>query len=327
MPAGAWESRVLAARVADYDSQWLDHLFLAGEAMWGRLRPPRRDESDGPSMAALTRTVPISLLLREDLAWLLPDDRTSGENFARGNAQQVLEALTARGALFFNEIKLLSGLLPAHLEESLRELAVLGLITSDAFAAVRSIVEESKKSTNSHRRRYGRSFSSVAPPSGRWSLFPGHAPLLKKDGPQEPSHSKKAGTTVNVARLERWCHLLLRRYGVIFRDVLARESAAPAWHELVPVLRRLEFAAKFAEGVLSPAFPASSSAPKRWSASCVKSATKPRAIRPTIGSSFPVPIRSTSAALLPWDPRAIHSQKRANSPRRHVCGREARSGN
>src|SRR5262249_1148472 len=67
-------------------------------------------------------------------------------------------------------------------------------------------------------------FSTVAPPSGRWSLFPGIAA-----SPPSPA-----------ARLERWCHLLLRRYGVVFRDVLTRESASPAWHELVPVLRRME---------------------------------------------------------------------------------------
>jgi ATP-dependent Lhr-like helicase len=33
---------------------------------------------------------------------------------------------------------------------------------------------------------------------------------------------------------------LLTRYGIVFRDVLARETAAPPWFELVRVLRRLE---------------------------------------------------------------------------------------
>ena len=74
---------VLAARVGDYEPEWLDHLFLSGELVWGRLRPPRRDEADGPSMAALTRTVPISLLLREDLPWLLLGVHTSRMDVAR----------------------------------------------------------------------------------------------------------------------------------------------------------------------------------------------------------------------------------------------------
>ena len=40
--------------------------------------------------------------------------------------------------------------------------------------------------------------------------------------------------------LERRCQLLLARYGILFRDMLARETAAPTWGELVRVLRRME---------------------------------------------------------------------------------------
>jgi ATP-dependent Lhr-like helicase len=42
------------------------------------------------------------------------------------------------------------------------------------------------------------------------------------------------------AHLQQWCHVLIRRYGVVFRDLLTRESVAPTWSELVPVFRRLE---------------------------------------------------------------------------------------
>ena len=89
--------RTIAKRVADYDPAWLDHLFLSGELVWGRLRPPKRDESDGQGMAALTRGMPISLTLREDLSWLLPDDRPDVAAFAGGSAQEVLNALRVRG--------------------------------------------------------------------------------------------------------------------------------------------------------------------------------------------------------------------------------------
>src|SRR5262249_42458325 len=37
-----------------------------------------------------------------------------------------------------------------------------------------------------------------------------------------------------------WAWQLLRRWGVVFRDLLERESAAPAWWRLVQVYRRLE---------------------------------------------------------------------------------------
>jgi ATP-dependent Lhr-like helicase len=42
------------------------------------------------------------------------------------------------------------------------------------------------------------------------------------------------------AQVESACHVLLRRYGVVLRDVLARETTIPPWRELVGMFRRLE---------------------------------------------------------------------------------------
>ena len=49
-----------------------------------------------------------------------------------------------------------------------------------------------------------------------------------------------APTVAADQRTDHWCRLLLRRYGVMFRDLLANESAAPSWQELVRTYRRLE---------------------------------------------------------------------------------------
>jgi ATP-dependent Lhr-like helicase len=224
LPAGVWESKVLAARLVDYDPEWLDHLFLSGELVWGRLRPPRRDESDGPGMAALTRSMPITLALREDLPWLLPDERPDVSAFAGGAAQEVLNALRARGALFFQDLKGLTGQLPSQLEEALRELAALGLVSSDTFAAVRAISGGAATKSQQRLRRFAKmKVHRPASPVGRWSLFPGNL-----------------GSSERQAQIERWCKLLLARYGVVFRDLLAREMAAPPWWELVRHLRRME---------------------------------------------------------------------------------------
>ena len=219
LPAGAWEYPVLAARIKDYDPAWLDQLFLSGELVWGRLRPPERDEEAGPSRVPLTRAMSMALVRREDLPWLLPKDRVALERHCRGNAQVVMETLSQRGALFLNELRSLTGLLPTHLEEALRELAALGLITADAFAAVRSLVGAKVP----HRRRLG----AVTVAVGRWSRFPGC------------ECTEATGEAVEQ-RLIRWCHQLLTRYGVVFRDLLQRESAAPPWSELVRVYRRME---------------------------------------------------------------------------------------
>jgi ATP-dependent Lhr-like helicase len=39
---------------------------------------------------------------------------------------------------------------------------------------------------------------------------------------------------------EAFANQLLLRWGVVFRDVLARETLAPAWRDLLVVLRRME---------------------------------------------------------------------------------------
>ena len=204
----------------EYDSQWLDQLFASGEIVWGRLQPPRlTDDSRGQ---VLTRVSPISLLRRADLGWLLPPEREVPIGFARWDAQAAYEALSNHGALFFDDLLAVTKLLPSQLEDALRELAALGLVTSDGFAAVRGL---SSKSRHAIGRRAGRAKRGKTTYSqgGRWSRFP---PFVQQVSAEE--------------RAERWAWLLLRRYGVMFRDLLARESVAPAWRDLLPVYRRLE---------------------------------------------------------------------------------------
>jgi ATP-dependent Lhr-like helicase len=146
--------------------------------------------------------------------------------FAGGAAQEVLNALRQRGALIFQDLKSLTGLLPSQLEDALRELAALGLVSSDTFAAVRAIdgSGKAKAATLAKLRRFAKTtVHRPASPIGRWSLFPGAC---------HPADRQ--------ALLENWCKLLLARYGVLFRDLLIREAAAPPWWELVRVLRRME---------------------------------------------------------------------------------------
>src|SRR2546426_4956136 len=59
VPAGAWEHEVLAARVADYEPDFIDRLCLSGRVAWGRLSP-----ANGSGKAPL-RSSPIALMLRE----------------------------------------------------------------------------------------------------------------------------------------------------------------------------------------------------------------------------------------------------------------------
>jgi ATP-dependent Lhr-like helicase len=172
----------------------------------------------------LTRAVPLSLMLRGDLAWLLPPERASAETKIRANAGAVLEALTSRGALFYHDLAAAAGLLAGHLDEALLELAQLGMVTSDGVAPLRALTArmQAQGVRGRRRRRAGRAAGQMAS-SGRWSLFPGTM------------------TTVALQEaLTRWAWQLLSRWGVVFRDLLQRETAAPSWGQLVPVFRRLE---------------------------------------------------------------------------------------
>jgi ATP-dependent helicase Lhr and Lhr-like helicase len=225
MAAGSWEQRVLPARVAQYDPAWLDALTLSGEVTWGRLRPPAA-EDEGPSAAGMTRAAPISLVLRGDLPWILPLRPAADESRLRSNARVVRDALASRGALFHHDLLSVTGLLPGHLEEALYELATLGLVTADAFGAVRSLVARHRHGRASRRRRERRGVASVAAggaPTGRWSLFPG---TLARPADEE--------------YLANWARQLLARWGVVFRDLLTRETSAASWSQLLPMLRRME---------------------------------------------------------------------------------------
>jgi ATP-dependent Lhr-like helicase len=240
-PAAAWENDLLPSRVAEYDPQWLDGLISSGEIVWGRLQPPRvSDENRGQ---ILTRASTLSLVERSNLGWLLPPDRAMPVESARWDAQSVYAALTAHGALFFNDLLAAATLLPSQLEDALRELSAMGLVTSDGFAAIRALASKHKASGGrATARRLRRARDRVYSRGGRWSKFPPFVPPAPAD-----------------ERAERWAWLLLNRYGVVFRDLLARETVAPAWRELAPILRRLEMrgeirGGRFVRGVAGEQF-------------------------------------------------------------------------
>jgi ATP-dependent Lhr-like helicase len=116
--------------------------------------------------------------------------------------------------------------LPAQLEDALSELAALGVVSADGFSTIRALVAPDRRRASDARRRYARRKnlkSKAYARGGRWCRFPG--PVR----PHDPAD-----------RAERWARQLLRRYGVVFRDLLARESVAPAWREVAAIYRRLE---------------------------------------------------------------------------------------
>jgi ATP-dependent Lhr-like helicase len=235
IPANAWERQVLARRIVDYDPKWLDQLCLTGAVGWGRLSPhpamidsggARPSDSSEGAVAPRQRRViptsvaPITFFVREEADWMTPRHTAGDEAETRGvghGAQLVLEFLRQRGASFFADIVRGTGKLKAEIETALWELVAAGLVTADGFDNLRSLIDP--------KRRAGQGSGKSTRPrhsSGRWALL--HADVAAE----------------RPRAVEAACWMLLKRYGIVIRDLLARESNLPPWRELLMGFRRLE---------------------------------------------------------------------------------------
>lgn len=234
LPAAAWEPEVLTVRVKGYNPHWLDQLCSSGRVGWGRLTPPQNQQSR-PS--APVRSSPISLFDRRYLGhWLALSETAECTGWTPDTAQ-VLEALRAGGALFFNEIVTRARVLPSRVEQALAELVAQGLATADSFEGLRALLVPAEKRApfaDPGRRRRHQAVTSIEF-SGRWSL-------LRSDGPTPPRDSGDPRPPLGVREEahEVFARALLQRYGVMFRRLLDREPLKVPWFDLVRVYRRLE---------------------------------------------------------------------------------------
>jgi len=226
--AAAWESDVLPARIAQYDPLWLDGLCLSGETAWGRLTAMRSAEAGARAKAGPIRTTPIALFRRERGAvWhAATPDVDPTELPLSHTARALLATLDERGASFFGDLVNATGLLRTEVEKGLGELVAWGLVSSDSFAGLRALLVPSARrqplsQTGGYRRR-GRVAAFGVETAGRWSRVRHRSPL-----PDE-----------QIAEAIAW--QLLRRYGVVFRRLVQRESLLAPWRDVLRVYRRLE---------------------------------------------------------------------------------------
>ena len=240
--AAAWERDVLAARLEGYDPEMLDQLCLSGEVMWGRLSPHPAFEgadADGESgrpaarrRVRPTRVAPVALFLREDLEWLMPppDEGAgagAGESCVLSHpAAAVLEALRRRGASFLRELVTETGRLASEVEDGLWELVAAGLVTADGFDNLRALIDPKR------RRGEGR-FRAARPrhAAGRWAL------LAPASGDEDVASMADGRAR---ERADAFARQLLERWGVVFRDLVRRESLMPPWRDVLGALRRME---------------------------------------------------------------------------------------
>jgi ATP-dependent Lhr-like helicase len=159
-----------------------------------------------------------------------------------GAAADVLAALKTRGACFRPELATLAGRLPAEVDEGLWDLVARGIVTADAFSAVRSLLwARDRWRTRQYRggsSRYGGGRPGLARRrapigsgigEGRWSLLPAS---------EAPADTELQPANEELAEAVAW--QLLARWGVVAWEVWSRESFRVPWREVVWSLRRLE---------------------------------------------------------------------------------------
>ncbi len=225
IPAAAWESDVLAARLNDYDPHWLDSLCLSGRALWARLQPAK---SAG---ATPVRSTPIALVTRRNWGlWNTLATAPREELQLSHGARALAEYLREHGASFFDDMVSGTTLLRSQAETALGELVSAGLVNADSFSGLRALLIPSDKKRQLATRRRRIALFGLED-AGRWSLI------------------RKGKVADEAAALEQVVEILLRRYGVVFRRLLEREADwLPPWHALLRVFRRLEAQGKIRGG-------------------------------------------------------------------------------
>ena len=216
----------------------LTHPASPGPWGWGRISRTLRlwssaDEAARPRRVIPTNAAPITFYIRETADWLphaLAQQSVEEEKLAAAlspNALQLRTLLQQRGACFANDLQRIANLTRQQTQHALWELATAGLASADGFDLLRACMDPRRKPTTTEtpNRRPVRSTA------GRWSL-------LSEELHAAPTVIERARRT--DAALESFARQLLSRYGVLFRDLLTRESNAPKWRDLLNILRRLE---------------------------------------------------------------------------------------
>ncbi len=258
-PAGAWETEILPARVNEYDPGWLDELSRAGRVVWTRIAPLQAGGARAPSPV---RTTPIVLASRRHLAiWAALAQHEDGAPLG-SRARVVFDFITTHGASFFDEIVDGCSLLHSQVEDALAELVAHGLVNADSFVGLRALlVPSERRRPSAGRKRPRRTALFGIEDAGRWALArrklrpsrmsvasvvsDAHASGGARIVPGAPARTVASASSASpnddAQIVEHVARSLLRRYGVVFWHLVAREADwLPPWRKLLRCLRRLE---------------------------------------------------------------------------------------
>ncbi|MFY0651439.1 MAG: DEAD/DEAH box helicase [Cyclobacteriaceae bacterium] len=230
-PAGSWESDIIPARIQNYDPVWLDVLCLSGKLIWGRFN---QSKNVNRKTSGTIKSSPICLIERSNTdMWRIMSTHFATDPELTSTAEKIYNSLKDKGASFFADIAADTKLLNTQVEAGISELVANGLVNSDSFIGLRALLTPAYNKPSENNRRKKKTTFTIEH-AGRWTLIP----------PFEGSEQDK----LNFKYLEKLVYIYAKRWGVIFRKVLEKESFAPPWRILVRVLRRMELQGKLRGG-------------------------------------------------------------------------------
>ncbi len=265
LPARLWETEVLPARLAPYHSAWLDTLMRESELSWvgaGERRiafafPVDRELMADPEAPAERRRRALPAGPR------LPT--------AAGSSSTAAEFFPdRRGRYTLGELAEHSGRGTGELTARLWELAWEGRVSNDSFEVVRKAVlrrfrspeaaaepgEEPSRPPASHRPGRRRSafdrWQSGRSFAGHWYALPPPFGPVAPDDEGANGGGGDDGRPLDALEREELAkdraRLVLERYGVVFRELLARELPAFQWSRLFRALRLMELSGEVLAG-------------------------------------------------------------------------------
>ncbi|GAA4674869.1 Lhr family ATP-dependent helicase [Frondihabitans cladoniiphilus] len=217
LPASAWESLILPARIPDYSTGMLDELTATGEVIW----------SGAGALPGNDGWVSLHLVDGAQVTLAEPSGAETSEL-----QRSVLSALAGGGAYFFRQLSDAVGSTDdTGLATAIWDLVWAGQITNDTFAPLRTQVggrpPRPRTPTRSRASYRGRARAALprqaGPPTvgGRWSLLP----LAEPDA---------------TVRAAAQAELLLERHGIVTRGAVMNEGVRGGFSTVYKVLSSFE---------------------------------------------------------------------------------------
>ncbi len=232
-PAEAWEKHILPARLSPYYSSWLDGLMQGSGLAWFGCGSKR-----------------LSFAFADDMDLYLPQGGRPHTETAEGDTlpDDFIRLFPRRiGRYNLQDIVRFSKSDSRTVTKKLWDLVWQGLVTNDTFTALRQgiLTDFAPRRLKSERRR------SFRTGYNRWSAaqpFPGNWHVLDVERMEKDSIDEAELVKDRVRQL-------FRRYGILFRQLVAYELPLLQWAAIFRALRLMELSGEILSGYFFEGIP------------------------------------------------------------------------